>query len=161
MPLLLIAFAEPSAGSIGYGWALVILGSLWRLWSAGYLVKNTELITAGPYALMRHPLYFGMGLVITGWATLSGWSWVSAGLWLYSALLYGCAIYTEERRLSWLHPEYAWYRRCVPPLLPLPKRSAKVRHGRFEWRNLARNGEWRVLVWNLAVALLIALPVGY
>ncbi|MER3558829.1 MAG: hypothetical protein C4336_04830, partial [Armatimonadota bacterium] len=48
VPLLIIAFATPSTEAIGSGWALVLIGSLWRLWSAGYLIKNAELITAGP-----------------------------------------------------------------------------------------------------------------
>ncbi|MER3402695.1 MAG: hypothetical protein C4337_05220 [Armatimonadota bacterium] len=159
VPLLIIAFATPSTEAIGSGWALVLIGSLWRLWSAGYLIKNAELITAGPYAFMRHPLYFGMGLVLLGWVTLAGWSWIVTGLLLYAVGLYGCAILMEERRLVFLFPEYAWYRRQVPLIIPLPGRGAKVRMGQFGWRTLAQNGEWRVLMWNVVVALLITLRI--
>lgn len=153
----MMVLAEPSVAMMGYGWLLVMLGSLWRLWAAGYLTKNAVLITAGPYALMRHPLYFGMALVLLGWATLTSWSWTTSWLVLYSALIYGCAIFTEERRLLFLFPEYEAYRRRVPMIVPLGWRRSEKRHGRFDWRTVARNGEWRILMWNTAVALLISL----
>ncbi len=153
----MIVLAEPSVAMLGYGWLLVMLGSLWRLWAAGYLMKNAVLTTAGPYAWVRHPLYFGMALVVLGWATLTGWSWLAAGLVLYSALIYGCAMLTEERRLMFLFPEYEAYRRRVPMIVPLGWRRGGERHGRFDWRTVARNGEWRVMMWNTAVALLISL----
>ncbi len=153
----MIALAEPSVATMGFGWLMVLIGSLWRLWAAGYLMKNAVLITAGPYALMRHPLYFGMALVLLGWATLAGWSWMTSGLVLYSALIYGCAIFTEERRLLFLFPEYEAYRRRVPAILPRHGQNPEGRHGQFCWRTVARNGEWRILMWNTAVAMLLSM----
>jgi protein-S-isoprenylcysteine O-methyltransferase Ste14 len=157
VPLLMMALAEPSITTVGYGWLLVLLGSLWRLWAAGYLMKNAVLITAGPYAWVRHPLYFGMALVLLGWATLTGWSWLTAGLVLYSALIYGCAMLTEERRLLFLFPDYEAYRQRVPMIVPLGWRNRGEPHGHFDWRTVARNGEWRIMMWNAAVALLLSL----
>jgi protein-S-isoprenylcysteine O-methyltransferase Ste14 len=54
------------------GFILVLLGIGLRSWSAGLLHKREILTTAGPYALMRHPLYIGSLLVGLGFATVIG-----------------------------------------------------------------------------------------
>src|SRR5262249_43094468 len=54
-----LLLARPTTASIvvGAAWALIGLG--WRAWAAGTIRKNAELAADGPYALSRHPLYFG------------------------------------------------------------------------------------------------------
>ena len=63
--------SEPSALSIGVGFFFIVFGMAFRAWSAGYILKNEELATKGPYELTRNPLYFcsfllGIGIVIGG-----------------------------------------------------------------------------------------------
>lgn len=155
VPVLLIGLADPSTETAIAGGTLVLLGSLIRLWAAGYLQKNTHLITAGPYAYVRHPLYGGMLLILSGWCTMTGWLPYGALLGAYSALLYGCAITMEERRLSELFPEHARYRQRVPALVPLPRRSWDAPNGSFCWQTAWANGEHRILLWNALVTALI------
>ena len=58
---------------------LVVLGQMWRCWSAGCIglyrgenVKANRLATRGAYALMRNPLYFGNYVIGLGWSILAG-----------------------------------------------------------------------------------------
>src|SRR5262245_16015001 len=52
------------------GWAVGLivsgLGIAMRSWAAGYLIKSKALITGGPYAYVRNPLYLGRVLIGTG-----------------------------------------------------------------------------------------------
>jgi len=155
VPALLIGLADPSPETAMAGGVLVLLGSLVRLWAAGYLQKNTHLITAGPYARVRHPLYGGMLLILCGWCIISGWLPYGLFIAAYSVMLYGCAILMEERRLSELFPEHRRYRQQVPLLIPLPSRRWHSAEGVFEWRNTWANGEHRILLWNTLVTTLL------
>ena len=58
---------------------VVLLGQLWRCWSAGTIglyrgenVKALKLASKGPYALMRNPLYFGNFVIGLGWSIIAG-----------------------------------------------------------------------------------------
>lgn len=62
------------------GLFLVLAGQCLRFWAAGYIpeyrteiIGAPELITSGPYAYMRNPLYAGNFLMGAGWAVMSGW----------------------------------------------------------------------------------------
>ncbi len=155
VPLLMVALAEPSVSAMPIGLMLVLAGSLFRLWSAGYLEKNQRLITAGPYAYVRHPLYLGMLLVLAGWCTLVGWIPWGAVMGSYALLLYGSAIVMEERRLQFLFPEHAEYRQEVGTLLPLRRYANPF--GRFCWQNVWRNKEPQTLGWNLLITALLVM----
>ncbi len=54
------------------GLAIVLAGVCVRSWAAGILRKSETLATTGPYALMRHPLYFGSLLIAVGFCVLLG-----------------------------------------------------------------------------------------
>jgi protein-S-isoprenylcysteine O-methyltransferase Ste14 len=54
------------------GVLIVLIGLGIRSWSAGILRKSEALATTGPYALMRHPLYFGSLLIAVGFCILLG-----------------------------------------------------------------------------------------
>src|SRR6185369_12486626 len=53
---------------LGWGIGLVVagLGVAVRSWAAGYLIKSKALITGGPYAYVRNPLYLGRVMIGTG-----------------------------------------------------------------------------------------------
>ncbi len=155
VPILLIGLADPALNEAAVGCLLMLLGSLVRLWAAGYLQKNTHLITAGPYARVRHPLYGGMLLILGGWCTMAGWLPYGVLIGAYSAFLYGCAVAMEERRLNELFPQHDEYRRRVPLLIPLPHRAWHAPEGKFCWQTAWANGEHRVLLWNTLVTALM------
>lgn len=110
------------------GWMLVSAGIVVRLWAALYVSghKNKQLITQGPYGLVRNPLYAGNLLSVTGLAILS--ESVVAGLIIFSGtlLIYCATIRYEERKLSRIFArDYRSYQERVPRLLP---RLDNIRH---------------------------------
>jgi protein-S-isoprenylcysteine O-methyltransferase Ste14 len=82
---------------------------------------NARLVTTGPYAHIRHPLYFGLMLFALGCAI--GWNtpvhWAAAGT---LAIVLDLKSRREERFLRERFPEYRDYAartaRLVPRLLP-------------------------------------------
>lgn len=73
---VLAAAGKPSAFSIALGLPLALAGELVRCWAVGYSgtttrgseVEAPELVTAGPYAYVRNPLYVGNFLTALGFA---------------------------------------------------------------------------------------------
>jgi hypothetical protein len=63
---MLLFSREPNCFVFAFGAVLAVVGEFLRFWGAGHLAKNQELITSGPYAHLRHPLYVGTGLIMFG-----------------------------------------------------------------------------------------------
>lgn len=99
----LLGNPEPMLLYIGTGIAAV--GTVVRLWASGYVMKNKELATTGPYAYVRHPLYVGNILLLVGFSLASSqwWSFVlMAGLlWFY----YPPTIAYEDNKLRGIFGE--------------------------------------------------------
>jgi protein-S-isoprenylcysteine O-methyltransferase Ste14 len=81
-----LLLAQPAPAFFAAGVALALLGEALRLWAAGHLRKNKEVITTGPYAYVRNPLYVGTFLVILGFIVASS-SLRPPGLWVLVVLL--------------------------------------------------------------------------
>ena len=98
---------------------IVVLGCLVRVYASGYIVKNQQLATDGPYSLVRHPLYTGNLLVLVGFTLACGRWWVPlvavAFWWFY----YPTAIEYEDRKLHRIFgaPWEEWSR-TVPAVIP-------------------------------------------
>lgn len=101
---------------------LLVAGAcLGRIWCSVFIAgrKDAAIVTHGPYALCRHPLYTlsfigGLGLALaTGSLTLVA---VTA---IVLAVLFGSAARREERWLGERHPaEYARYAAATPRWWP-------------------------------------------
>jgi protein-S-isoprenylcysteine O-methyltransferase Ste14 len=80
-------------------------------------VPKKELITTGPYALMKHPLYAGVALLVLPWAgfLLNTWLGVVIGAVIYL----GSRLYApeEEKILAKIFGE-RWDAYCKKVLLP-------------------------------------------
>jgi protein-S-isoprenylcysteine O-methyltransferase Ste14 len=96
-------------------WARVQLG---RNWGTPMTQKlEPELVTSGPYRLVRHPIYSGILAAGMGTVVALSWLWITvvalAGVYfLYSATV-------EERYLADTFPdEYPAYKRSTKMLVP-------------------------------------------
>jgi protein-S-isoprenylcysteine O-methyltransferase Ste14 len=77
IPAVVLAFAgKPSAFSIAVGVPLAFVGEAIRCWAVGYSGTTTRgdavtapsLVSAGPYAYVRNPLYVGNAITALGFA---------------------------------------------------------------------------------------------
>ena len=142
LPLLLIA-SRPTLGWLIPGSSLALVGLGIRAWASGYLRKNRELTTAGPYAYTRNPLYLGTFFLGTGVALSTGALWFVGVFVTFYLLIYVPVMSAEAATLGDLFPsEYENYRRDVPLFLPrvtpyrerLPRqfeRSAYLKHREY------------------------------
>jgi protein-S-isoprenylcysteine O-methyltransferase Ste14 len=129
------------------GLVLAALGESLRVWAAGYLVKTKQLITGGPYAHVRNPLYLGRLLILAGVAIAAQMP-NHINLWV---LLAGCAVFflyylprkerTEPPRLEQVHGEpFRRYFEAVPAIFPRLTRYDD-RRGAWRWANFGKNEE--------------------
>jgi protein-S-isoprenylcysteine O-methyltransferase Ste14 len=112
----LTGLALTIAGCLFAIWARLTLG---RNWSARATVKaGHELVTSGPYALARHPIYTGLMVAVFGTALAQGeWRCILAIVVILLAFLVKMG--QEERLMMQTFPEeYPEYRRRVKALVP-------------------------------------------
>lgn len=112
-------YRRPTAlAAVAWSLALVLPGLWLRAYAAGYVKKNRELTTSGPYAHTRNPLYLGSMLMAAGFAlALRSWP-VALLLAIGFSIIYVPVIAAEERFLRSAFPEFANYSRTVPRLIP-------------------------------------------
>lgn len=81
--------------------------------------RSTGLVTTGPYRLVRHPIYLGLALLVTGEA-LAFRSWPALLIVLFGIVpTFAWRARTEERLLSRTFGErYAVYRRRSKMIIP-------------------------------------------
>ena len=115
---------ETSSNSIipyasNFAISLILLGLATRMYASGFVLKNKELSTTGPYAFVRHPLYTGNIMILIGLCLINGffWSFVTAFIFLW--FYYPTAIEYEDRKLKSLFPD-TWeeWASITPALMP-------------------------------------------
>lgn len=104
---------------------LITAGMAWAVWGLAYLRRSfsiipeaRRLVTGGPFALSRNPLYLGEGVASIG-VVLPGFS-------IWHALLLAVFVTSQLLRISWeqkilldaFGDEYGAYLRRVPMLVP-------------------------------------------
>jgi hypothetical protein len=108
----------PRPAAIAWSLALVLPGLWLRGYASGYVKKNRELTTTGPYAHTRNPLYLGSIFIAAGFA-VALLSWLMAlVLAVGFAAIYIPVIASEERFLRVTFPGFETYCRRVPRLIP-------------------------------------------
>jgi protein-S-isoprenylcysteine O-methyltransferase Ste14 len=111
----------------GVGLAVFLLGLALAIWARVYLGRNwgmpmsqkidPELVTAGPYRSIRHPIYSGIILAMIGTTIAVSLYWLVAVVVL-GAYFIGSAI-VEERSMARLFPDsYPEYKRSTKMLVP-------------------------------------------
>ena len=133
--VVLAALGKPSAFSIASGLPLAFLGEAVRMWAVGYSGVTTRgdtvtapaLVTAGPYAHVRNPLYVGNVLTAAGFAVaFTGKNSAFARFALVGGSLaaivgvYSVIVPHEENYLrETFGAAFEDYTRRVPPVVPL------------------------------------------
>lgn len=156
--LMLAAFGKPSAFSITLGLPIAIAGELLRCWAVGYSGVTTredhvtapELVTAGPYAYVRNPLYVGNFITAAGFAiAFTGGNPFEKKLGLIAASLgtmaavYSIIIPHEEQYLrSQFGEPYERYCASVPQIVPSVPRGAQDNEGRGH-EVIEPRGQWK------------------
>jgi len=122
-----LVWADPKPAGVATGVALMAFGESIRLWGAAHLgftarsssIRTARLVTTGPYAHTRHPLYWGNFCLTVGFVAASG-AFAPVFPLLAGAgflLLYGRHARAEERALGTAFPSrHAAWRARVPGL---------------------------------------------
>jgi protein-S-isoprenylcysteine O-methyltransferase Ste14 len=169
--LTLAAFGKPSALSVTLGLPIAIAGELVRCWAVGYTGATTrgdavsapELVTAGPYAHVRNPLYVGNFVTAAGYAiAFTGRNSPGARLALMAgslaamACVYATIVPHEERFLrSQFGERYDWYCERVPPVIP---QLESMPGGAGQWRaSVIKDAESRTFLTFGAMLAALAL----
>jgi protein-S-isoprenylcysteine O-methyltransferase Ste14 len=154
---LLAAVGKPSATSIAIGLPIAIAGELVRCWAVGYSgvttrgdrVEAPQLVSAGPYAHVRNPLYVGNFITALGFAiAYTGKNNVAAKLGLIGGSLaamlavYATIVPHEENFLrSEFGAAFDAYCERVPPIVP---RLEPAPGGHGKWKpEVIRDAESR------------------
>jgi protein-S-isoprenylcysteine O-methyltransferase Ste14 len=142
--------ARPIPLLAAIGLPIGFVGAIVRLYASGFIVKNQELATNGPYRFVRHPLYTGNILLVMGFAIAGSLWWGVPLALLFLFFYYPTAIEYEDRKLRRIFGA-AWeqWASRTPPLVPTfggPPGSGG------SWSlatSAARNGELYLVIFSL------------
>jgi protein-S-isoprenylcysteine O-methyltransferase Ste14 len=104
--------------AVGLGFAIWARMHIGRNWGPPMTQKvEPELVTSGPYRLVRHPIYSGILAAGLGTAVALSWWWLIAVALAGVYILYSAQI--EERYLTEQFPDdYPDYKRSTKMLVP-------------------------------------------
>lgn len=128
--LVMVIFAKPTPMSLAVGFMIALLGEAIRFWGVSIAgsetrttgtVGGTYLITNGPFAYVRNPLYVGNMLLYAGVGVMSmalyPWLLIVAVVWFY--IQYTLIVSKEEEYLrEKFGNDYAQYCQHVSRFLP-------------------------------------------
>ena len=168
--LVLVLKGVTGSGLPLWAWGLLLtvvaVAAAFRVWAAGFIgvpvrgrhLVAEALVTAGPYAHLRNPLYLGTlvgTLALTGMSGLWYGPLIALATW---AAVYAHVIPYEEHYLrSRFGEAFDSYRKAVPPLLPA-LRPYKERHGTFNLSSGLSNERFSLA--TLPVLAILFLVVG-
>jgi protein-S-isoprenylcysteine O-methyltransferase Ste14 len=147
------------------GIGLAVLGLMLRFWANGYVghmkvnwtqkwrndPKIGRLITAGPYAYVRHPLYLGTFLLGAGICVIVGHVWLSLVALLFFLVVYRRKMAQEEALIrDELGTAYVIYHASVPQWLPAWRRYPN-RQGQWSWQGIRASREWKTIIWVVVI----------
>lgn len=144
-------FARPSATSLLASLALVAPGLFLRTYASGYVNKNEELATTGPYAYTRNPLYLGSLLIASGFALGARNIWIAAALLLLFAIVYLPVIAGEEEYLRAHFASYDEYASRVPRLVPRLRMHRCSGPGKFSSALYRKHREYNSLLGSFCI----------
>ena len=104
--------------AVGLGFAVWARIHIGRNWGTPMSQKDDpELVTSGPYQLVRHPIYSGILIAGVGTAVALSWAWLIAVALAGVYFVYSATV--EERHLTEEFPDsYPAYSRSTKMLVP-------------------------------------------
>lgn len=112
------------------GIVLMVVGLVFYLSAARFLLKGlkeTRLITSGPYSICQNPLYVSLILFIIPSLSLILNSWLVLTSSIVGYFLFKLFIKSENRELEkFFGEDYLKYKRETPEFFPLPFAKKKI-----------------------------------
>lgn len=146
------------------GFVVVLAGLGLRLWAVGhagaqtrsYKLRAPRLVTSGPYAYVRNPIYVGNLLIGLG-VVIMAESWAALLVLLVVFVIeYGAIVSLEEEFLAaTFGVAYEQYRRHVPRWMPRFSAAPVAGADGFFWRAVRK--EHQALISALGMALTVEL----
>lgn len=112
--------------AVGTVLSILVLARLGRSFSI--VPQARQLVTTGPYAYVRHPLYLCEEIAVIG-AALVHFSALAVLILVVQWIFQLRRMVNEERLLKTHFPEYASYAATTPRIIPWPRRGARARVG--------------------------------
>lgn len=150
--------ARPTPVFLAASLALVAPGLWLRGYASGYVKKNAELTTTGPYAHTRNPLYLGSMLIAFGFALAARSVWIAVALAALFLAIYLPVIRSEEQYLRSVFPDFDAYAARVPRLLPrLTPATGGADPGSYSGALYRKHREYNALIGagSLYIALIL------
>lgn len=166
--IVALLYATPSIASLVLGFVISLLGELVRAYGVAFIgtisrtrsYSNGQLVTSGPFSVLRNPLYFGNLLLSLGLAVMAGVWWIPLLVVVFFYAQYIPIVAWEEMKLTRIFgQEYTQYCAKVPYRW-FPKFSAFVQYDwcvRPESWGPAMRSEKRTLT---AIAFVLVLMLG-
>jgi protein-S-isoprenylcysteine O-methyltransferase Ste14 len=153
----LLYLAEPSPAAMAVGFFFIVAGMFFRAWAAGYINKDEELATRGPFSLTRNPLYFGNFILGLGIAVAGNNVYSYVIFFAYYMMFFPFLMVLEHRRLKKKFGDryLNWYNNShtfVPKL-------RRIKEPDFNISYYMKNKEYRVLYFSLFVIAILILKV--
>jgi protein-S-isoprenylcysteine O-methyltransferase Ste14 len=104
--------------ALGLGFAIWARVHIGRNWGTPMTQKDEpELVTSGPYHLVRHPIYLGILVAGVGTSLALSWPWLTAVVLAGIYFVYSAAV--EERNMAEQFPDtYPVYKRSTKMFVP-------------------------------------------
>ncbi len=128
--IIIVVLSEPTLPSLVIGLLIVIVGESVRFWGVSIagsetrttrMVGGSHLVTSGPFAYVRNPLYVGNIMVYVGVGVMSMalFPWLLIGACLWFCVQYRLIVaWEEEFLLQRFGAEFADYQKHVRRFLP-------------------------------------------
>jgi len=155
--LVVSLLGQPEPVLLYIGTAIAAVGAVVRMWASGYVMKNKELATNGPYAYVRHPLYVGNILLLAGFSLASSqwWSFVlmAALLWFY----YPPTIAYEDNKLHDIFGEEweAWAKNIHALIPTFGAKAGSVKSSWSFKKSLMQNAEPVIVLYLIGCLYLL------
>jgi protein-S-isoprenylcysteine O-methyltransferase Ste14 len=134
--IIIVIFAQPTIVSMAVGFLFVIIGEYLRMWGVAIAgsetrttgpVGGTYLVTVGPFAYVRNPLYLGNMMMYFGIGIMANTPLLAAAGLLFFYVQYTLIVSLEEEALlKKFGEQYLQYVEKVPRYIPTMKKYAQT-----------------------------------